>query len=459
LTRTIITRVLTVAVIVALVAGLAVHFLGSHYRYEVTVVFPEATDLESGSLVEVNGFDVGNVARLAVNDGQAMVTVAVKGPNDPLHTGTKATIDYKALLGERYVELVPGPKSNPTIPNHGVITGGENRVELAQALDSLNPATRKQLQKDIPQLSTLTGGTNTNNIQQTLTDAAPTIQALSAVLSAVGSDGVALKNLVTGMEQLTTRLNTKQSSLVSTVSGLDQTFDAVAKQDTALQSSISALPATLTQANTTLKMLPTTTQDVLPLLSDLQPGAAALPAFAAKLKPVADELQPVVTDLEPTLTGLNTLLTYTPNLESSLNSVVPGVQTALTTLETNQTLNTATGTETSNALDFLRPYTPELAGFVTNWSNWLSAYNDTGHVAPIAVEYGIAALDLQPSDNNYTAPSTIVGPTQDTCPSDALSALTCTVTNAQNPPSPGTETGQPWTTGTQAVDAAGNPVG
>jgi phospholipid/cholesterol/gamma-HCH transport system substrate-binding protein len=438
LARTILTRVITVAVIVALVAGLAVHFFGSHYRYEVTVVFPEATDLESGSLVEVNGFDVGNVARLAVNDGQAMVTVAVSGPNDPLHTGTEATIDYKALLGERYVELVPGPKSNPTIPNHGVITGGENRVELAQALDSLNPATRKQLQKDIPQLSTLTGGTNTVNIQQTLTDAAPTIQALSAVLSAVGSDGVALRNLVTGM---------------------DQTFDAVAKQDTALQTSISALPATLTQANTTLQMLPTTTQDVLPLLSDLQPGAAALPAFAAKLEPVADELQPVVTDLEPTLTGLNTLLTYTPNLETSLNAVVPGVQTGLTTLETDQTLNTATGTEQSNALDFLRPYTPELAGFVTNWSNWLSAYNDTGHVAPIAVEYGPAALDLQPSNNNYTSPELALSPTQDSCPTGAASALTCAVTNAQNPPYPGTETGQPWTNATVATDAAGNPVG
>jgi phospholipid/cholesterol/gamma-HCH transport system substrate-binding protein len=456
LTRTIITRLVALAVVIGLVAGLAVHLFGSHYRYEVTVVFPEATDLENGSLVEVNGFDVGNVARLAVNDGQAMVTVAVSGQNNPLHTGTTATIDYKALVGERYVELVPGPRSNPSIPNHGVITGGENRVELAQALDSLNPATREQLQKDIPQLSTLTGGTNTDNIQQTLTDAAPTIQALSAVLSAVGSDGVALRNLVTGMAQLTTRLNTKQSSLVSTVSGLDQTFDAVAKQDDALQTSISALPATLTQANTTLKMLPTTTQDVLPLLSDLQPGAAALPAFAAKLEPVADELQPVVTDVQPTLTGLNTLLTYTPNLESSLNAVVPGVQTSLTTLETNQTLNTATGTEQSNVLDFLRPYTPELAGFVTNWSNWLSAYDDTGHVAPIAVEYGTGALDLQPSDNNYTSPETVFGPAQANCPSGGLSAETCTVSNANDPPYPGTETGQPWT---DATDAAGNPVG
>jgi phospholipid/cholesterol/gamma-HCH transport system substrate-binding protein len=453
LTRSIITRVLTLAIVVALLAGLAVHFFGPKYRYEVTVVFPEATDLENGSLVEVNGFDVGNVARLAVNDGQAMVTVAVTGRNDPLHTGTRAMIDYKALLGERYVELVPGPRSNPAIPNHGVITGGENRVELAQALDALDPATRKQLQKDIPQLSTLTGGANTNNIQQTLTDAAPTIQALSEVLSAVGSDGVALRNLVTGMAQLTSRLNTKQSSLVSTVSGLDQTFSAVAKQDNALQTSISALPATLTQANTTLKMLPNTTQQVLPLLSDLQPGAAALPSFAANLLPVANELQPVVNDLQPTLGGLNTLLTYTPNLETSINDVVPGVQTGLTTLETNQTLNTANGTVQSNALDFLRPYTPELAGFVTNWSNWLSAYNDTGHVAPIGVEYGPAALDFQPSSNNYTAPDSLLGPASTSCPPNALSALTCTVSNANNPPYPGTETGQPWT------DAAGNPVG
>ena len=99
-------------VVVALVAASWCGGLGSGGGgYTVTIVFPAASNLNTGGLVEVNGFTVGNVKHLGVNNGQAMVQVSLNSANAPLHDGTTASIDYKSLLGERYVDLVPGPRA------------------------------------------------------------------------------------------------------------------------------------------------------------------------------------------------------------------------------------------------------------------------------------------------------------------------------------------------------------
>ncbi len=439
----------TIVLIVALVAGVLAWRLGGGGGYHVTIVFPEATDLNNGSLVEVQGFTVGKVSHLGVSNGQAMVTVSLSSAYTPLHSGTTAKIDYKALLGERYIEIGPGPKANPAIPNGGILPGGENRVELAQVLSAIGPRTRQRLADGIPQLAQ-TLGTPTN-VNQTVQAAAPMVQALAQVLDAIGQNGLALRQLVSSMADLSSRLVNRQGSLVSTVSGLTSFTSNVSQQDASLTTGLQNLPATLTQADTTLSKLPATTTAVVPLLNDLAPGAAALPAFAAKLRPVIDQLSPVVSQLQPNLSSLTVLLGYTPNLVNSANSTVPGVTQALSTLVQPQKVTvpvdqngTSFTQATTSVLDFARPYTPELASFFTNWGTWLANYNTNGHFGPFTSVLGLGALTGQiPSTNNYTSPAT----------SYAGLALPATATNG--PPFPGTVAGQPCTS---CYDAAGNPI-
>ena len=369
---------------VAVVAGAAVisgglaFALGGGGGYTATIVFPVATNLHTGGAVDIQGFQVGNVAHLAVRNGQAMVTVAINRRYAPLHAGTKAAIDYRSLLGERYVELTPGPKTNPAIPDGGILPGGENRVEISALVSQLGPATRARLVSLIPQLQTLLAGPNTVNTRQTITEGAPAVQALGQVLAAVGQDGLALHRLVAGMANLSTRLVQRQSDVAGTVQGLDQAFSAVARQQSSLTSTLSQLPATLSAAQHTVGQLPGTTATVLPLLKDLQPVSASLPSFSAKLQPVLSELQPVSSLLVPTLDGLSSLLRYTPMLLGSLNATLPSVTQAAYPLEP--------------VASFLRPYTPELAGFATNWANWLSNYNQAGNFLRGQVPVGTTSV-------------------------------------------------------------------
>ena len=447
------TATLATAALVVLAVVVAVVVAGRSGGYQVTVVFPEATDLTTGSLVQVHGNTVGKVTHLGLSDGQAMVTVSVSKAFAPLHTGTGAKIDYKAIIGERYVELTPGAASNPTIPAGGVLAGGEDRVELQDVLDALDPATRKQLTDLIPQLAQTLGDPQSANA--TLAAAAPATTALAQLLDAVGSNGAALHQLVATMADLSGRLVTQQGALVSTVQGLTQANSAVAGETGQLAAGLQKLPQTLQQATMVLGKLPATTSAVVPLLNDLAPGAAALPAFSNDLQPVLTELPPLLTELQPSLGSLHTLLGATPGLVNTANATVPGLTQVASTLTAPQKVTvpvdangTSTTQVTTTVLDWLRAYTPELAGFQTNWGDWLAAYNASGHIGPFTAVVGLGQLTGQtPTSNGYTSPATSLGGV----------ALPQTASNG--PPFPGTISGQPCTTCYQATDAAGNPVG
>lgn len=386
MSRRVVRKVIPLAVIAALVAAIVVWRLGSGGGgYSVTIVFPAATNLNTGGQVQVNGFTVGNVKHLGVNNGQAMVQVSLNSANAPLHDGTTASIMYRSLLGERYVALTPGPKSNPVIPNgHMIINNQSNtvvpRVEIDQIVSQLDGATRTRLTALFPQLRDIFAGPNTDRTQQTLQTAEPTVKALAQVLDAVGSDGQTLHQLVTDMAGLSTRLVNRQGDLVNTVQGLDTSMGAVAQQTSSLSQGINQLPSTLTQAKGVLDQVPGTTANALPLLSDLRTTSADLPAFSAKLQPVLTTLQPVSQNLVPTFSALDNLLHYTPALNDSANATVPDV--------------TQAASEANPAANFLRPYTPELAGFLTNWGNTFSTYDTTGHLGPVAPVAGPLSLDV-----------------------------------------------------------------
>lgn len=409
-------RLLTAAVVV--VAGVAIGLAlssGSN-GYTVRLVFPVATNLGEGGLVDVRGFTVGQVAHLGVSNGQAVVTVSIDRADAPLHAGTTAAIDFKSLLGERYVELTPGPASNPAIPSGGVITGGQYRVSVSNIASAIGPNTRKQLVALLPQLQSLLSGPGTANTQATLRQAAPAVQALGQVLDAVGQNGIALRTLVTKLSALSARLVSQQGSVVSTVQGLDAAASAVASQRQGLAAALQELPSTLNSATATLGKLPTTTRKVLPLLGDLQAATSGLPTFASELQPVLTQLRPVSAELVPTLASLENLLHYTPNLLNTANSTLPPV--------------TAAVAGSQPIASFLRPYSPELAGFLTNWGSWLASYDAGGNFGEAGALLGPDSLDL----GSLASAGALAG--------DHV------VTN----PGPGSLIGQPWT------DAAGNPV-
>lgn len=401
----------TILVVLA-VLGVILHLTAlSPASYEVRILFPDASNVVEGAPVQIRGAPAGTVSDMYVKDGKAVVVATLKSFYAPLHAGTTADIAYRAILGERLVELTPGPKADPVIPSGSFIVG-QDRVGLDQVLDALTPTVRAKLVKLVPQLNEMLSGRE-GQARATLASAAPTVSALGTVLSGIGADSVTLQQLVTDVDTMVTEADGKEQSIVQTISGLTAALQAVAAHQSQLSAAVADLPSTVEQAASTLGQLPATANVVDPLLAQLQPAVAQLPTVAGELRPVLQSLDPVAAELMPVLSGLNDVLRVAPPLLAGVQAVSPGLSQAVNALEP--------------AVSFLRPYTPELVGWLENWGSASAAYDSNGNYARIWVDVGPENVNALPAT---VPPLTTVDPYRP----------------------PGELAGQPWT------DAAGSPV-
>jgi phospholipid/cholesterol/gamma-HCH transport system substrate-binding protein len=407
-------RKLGVLAVVAL-AGTWIGFkvLGGGASYHVKVVLGSATNLVVGGTVDVNGFKAGKISRLSVRDGKALVELSLNSSYAPLHDGSKVVVDWKALLGERVVYITDGSRSNAKIPSGGMIAGSQAEpVELDRVLTALDAKTRGHLVSLVKSLnSTIGGKTNEQNLSATLQSAGPALQALGGVLRALGTDGPAIKNLVSQLNSMVTTVSSRDANIQVMIDDLAHLTTLTAAQRQSLTDALKRLPATLQVANKALGDVPGAVANSVPLLKDLRPATAQLPGAAHNLKPVLVSLQPVATRLRSSLSAVAQLLQYTPGLLSAANTTLPGIESTLTYLQP--------------VLSFLRPYTPEAAGFFATWGSAFANYDANGHYARAFAQASGTSLNVNPG---VQPPGT---------------------TNAPYP-LPGATGGQPWT------DAAGS---
>ncbi|NMO91477.1 MlaD family protein [Actinomycetospora sp. TBRC 11914] len=407
--RRVVTVVLGVLAVVVAVAGIVTAVTAATAPYRLQVVMPSALGLTTGTPVQLAGRDAGTITGLDARGDQAIATVELPtGDSDvplPLHAGTVVRVESRSVLGERFLAVDPGPATAAALPDDALIPAGSAQVTLEDVLDALDPATRSHLASTVRELDgTLHGREDDAN--QMLETAGPTVDALGAVLDAVGDDGPAIRELVTNAHQVTQVLAQRRGAVAGTVRDLGTLTDAVATRQQQLSDGLAELPGALDATRNALDKVPDATDAADPLLDDLRPAADRLPGVAGDLRSVLGQLQPTLAQLKPTLQAANALLGDTPGLLDRTHHTVPQLTEAVQ--------------RSAPAVAFLRPYAPETAGFLGNWGNFFSSYDSTGHVARALFTGGQTTLNEQP-------PAPPVGGVID------------------RTPAPGAAGGQPWT--------------
>ena len=115
-------------VVVLLIAGVLIWKIedlrvGKGGVQRVTVQFQDVSGLDEKSAVRVAGVRVGKVDKIRLENGKAYVDVELE-EDVALRQGASAEIASQGLLGEKYVELVPGPVAAAPLPDNSVIAGG-----------------------------------------------------------------------------------------------------------------------------------------------------------------------------------------------------------------------------------------------------------------------------------------------------------------------------------------------
>lgn len=88
----------------------------------LVAVFDSVAGLDDKSSVRVAGVRVGRVDGIGLEDRRAQVGILLEQPLG-LTEGTRARIANLGMLGDKYVEIIPGPEGAPELPEGAVIPG------------------------------------------------------------------------------------------------------------------------------------------------------------------------------------------------------------------------------------------------------------------------------------------------------------------------------------------------
>ncbi len=98
--------------------------------------FPSVAGLDEKSPVRIAGVRVGIVEAIALDGDRAVATLALD-PAVVLHQGARAEVTSLGMLGDKYVELFPGPADKPIL-QPGAVLDGTSPIGFDQLLRTGN---------------------------------------------------------------------------------------------------------------------------------------------------------------------------------------------------------------------------------------------------------------------------------------------------------------------------------
>jgi len=384
-------------------------------KHEVRAVFSEAVSLYSGLDVRVDGLDAGKIKKIENIDGQAIVTLGIDDDAVwPLHQGTTAAIRYGSTIGNgtRIIELVPGPKTGPELPEGGIIQNASTieATEFDQVFDTLDRKTRASLQG----MLTGTGdtfGPRERELRAAVTETGPGLEAIAGFADDLARDEPALRAFVANTNRVTRTLAARRDDISGLVQVAASTFNEFAQNTAGIQGSLDEFAPAVRETRTTLARLDTSVNKLDGLMTDLKPGARQLGGLARDLRPALASLRETVPLAVRTF---RTARTASPAITSLLKKAQPFSRDAAPAL-----------TDLAPMLGCIRPYAPEIIGLMSNWSSMGSSFDGLGHYARI-----------QP---NTSATASSATPPIDSGPFTRLTGQGYALTRP-----PGYQAGKPW---------------
>jgi phospholipid/cholesterol/gamma-HCH transport system substrate-binding protein len=361
-------------------------------KYNVKATFQTAGQLVNGNEVQVGGKPVGKVTSIELTDnGHAEVEMEVDSEFEPLHEGTHAVIRVGSLSGiaGRYVSITPGPNDASEIEDGGTIDADNTTtpVDLDQLFNTLDPETRKGLQQIVQG-----GATQYDGKAAEANEAAkyfnPALSTSSRLVNELIRDDKRFEGFVVDTATVVGAIAERRDDLADLVSNANATARAIGDENVALARALGLLPSTLRKANTTFVNLRAALGDLDVLVSESKPATKDLAPFFRALRPLVADAEPTIRDLRFLIKKRgpgNDLIDLTrkqPRLAELASVAFPR---SIRALQKSQPV-----------IEYIRPYTPDFAGWITKFGQGASNYDAHGHFARIQPMFNPFSLTSTP---------------------------------------------------------------
>jgi virulence factor Mce-like protein len=301
--------------------------------YRINVSFPSSQDLATQADVRIAGVSVGKVVstQLDPKGNRTMATLQIQSQYTPIRQDTRAILRTKTILGETYVQLIPGSANGPPIADGGTLPRSQvlPTVQLSDIFNALDPTTRHAFQVWQQELAQAVNGNDQNlndvlgNLPTFAADATDILQVLDVqhasvvslvqnggtVFGALGADQTALRNLITTAET---------------------TFATTAANNNALARTFQVFPTFLNETKTTMAKLQAFSVNTDPLIKELDPVAQQLAPTLQSVQELSPPLRHLFTNLGPLITVSKTGL---PAVSEILTGATPLLASTGTFLE------------------------------------------------------------------------------------------------------------------------------
>ena len=321
------------------------------YRFQAD--FQEATNLADNAQVRISGVPVGKVIDSRLEGGRTRVTIELEREYAPLPRDSRAILRLKTLLGETYVELSPGSRDAPKLPEGGrlPVTQIASTVELDEVLRALDEPTRKDLQRFLGDLDRALTGRG-EDLSDALGNAAPFTTDATDLLRKLDTQRRAVRRLVSDTGVVFESLGKRQGELRGLVVAGDRLLGATARRDEELAETVRLLPVTLRELRPTLAEVESLSREARPLVSALRPAGSALAPTLRDVSAVSPELEGLFRTLAPVISASEDGL---PALESVVRAARPVMQRLEPTLR-----------EALPVVDYLALYKSEITATLAN---------------------------------------------------------------------------------------------
>lgn len=304
----------------------------SRDTYDVRLELAAANGLVQGigQPVNVAGVKVGQVTKVAVEGGHAVVDLQIRRSQLPhVYADATAAVEPITPLADLQIALDPGDAPAPTLRAGATIPLANSTVPvpLSDVLDGLDADTRDFLTGLIASLDQGTRG-RAGDLRRLLRSFGPTTAQVGRITRELTARRRDVARLVHNLSVVAGAAS-RDDRLTDMVRAGNQTLAALAGQERPLQAAIAELPPTLAVTRSTLASLEPFSRELGPSLRAITPGVARLPsafddvrAFARVAVPqLRDRIRPFVREAEPVVRGagpaLGDLSAATPGLARS----------------------------------------------------------------------------------------------------------------------------------------------
>jgi phospholipid/cholesterol/gamma-HCH transport system substrate-binding protein len=345
---------------------------GAQFRVKAEFATAQAVTPGQGQTVRVSGVRVGDITKVGLKDGHAVVTLSLDPEyKDLVHTDASALLRPKTGLKDMFIELDPGTDRAPrahedwTVP----IENTAPDVNPDEILSVLDDDTRDYLKLLIGGAGEGLKGRG-NDLRDLFRRFEPTHKDLAQVNAKVALRHRNLRRLVHSLQQLNHELAGKDDQLAALVDSSSKVFRTFASEQDNLGHAVDDLPGTLQQTTDTLGKVERFARVLRPTADDLRPPAKALDRANAQVKPLAVEATPIVREqVRPFVRDARPLVRSLDAPAQSLAASTPDLTQTFTVL--NHFLNLAAYNEGGRQ-------GPDVAGRDEGYLFWLAWLQHNG---------------------------------------------------------------------------------